>query len=104
MRLTGKWQSASRVIDPSGAATSNLHFGDLATFSLRTFVTPSQLPEMMGKHPWMRGLRLSLAVNNIFDAQQKVTDGNGLTPYAYQPAFTDPVGRTVLIGVRKVFF
>ena len=104
LRLTGQWESASRVLDPSGSPAADLHFDDLATFNLRAFVTPSQLPSMRGKHPWMRGLRVSLAVNNIFNARQTVTDGTGQTPYAYRPAFTDPLGRTVLIGVRKVFF
>ena len=104
LRLTGQWESASRVLDPSGTPAADLRFEDLATFNLRAFVTPSQLPGMRGKHPWMRGLRVSLAVNNILNTRQKVTDGTGATPYAYRPAFVDPLGRTVLIGVRKVFF
>ncbi len=103
LRLSGNWQSASRVTDPAGNPAGNLRFDDLATLNLRAFVTPSQLPGMMGKHPWMRGLRATVSVNNLFNSQQKVTDGTGETPFAYLPAFQDPLGRTVLVSVRKQF-
>jgi outer membrane receptor protein involved in Fe transport len=62
------------------------------------------VPGLIGKHPWMRGMRVSLAVNNLLNTRQKVTDGTGATPYAYQPAYLDPLGRTVMISVRKLFF
>lgn len=104
LRLTGQWQSATRVVDPSGTPSANLHFGSLATFNLRLFANPSQVPGLIGKHPWMRGMRVSLAVNNLLNTRQKVTDGTGATPYAYQPAYLDPLGRTVMISVRKLFF
>ena len=103
LRLSGNWQSSSRVTDPGGNPAGNLRFDDFATLNLRAFVTPSQLPGMMGKHRWMRGLRATVAVNNIFNTTQKVTDGSGETPFAYLPAFQDPLGRTILVSVRKQF-
>ena len=33
----------------------------------------------------------------------RVTNSLGLTPQAYQPAYRDPVGRTVMLELRKVF-
>jgi phosphoribosylformylglycinamidine (FGAM) synthase PurS component len=33
-----------------------------------------------------------------------VRDAAGATPISYQPAFLDPLGRTVRISLRKLFF
>ena len=104
LRFTGKWQSATRVVDTSSAGTSDLRFGDLATFSLRAFVNPSQLPGQMGKNTWLRGARISLSVDNILNTRQTVRDETGATPFAYLPAYRDPLGRTVSISLRKQFF
>lgn len=104
LRFTGKWQSATRVVDTSGTSTSELRFGDLATFSLRAFVNPSQLPGQMGKNGWLRGARISLSVDNILNTRQTVRDETGATPFAYLPAYRDPLGRTLSISLRKQFF
>jgi hypothetical protein len=44
LRLTGQWQSATRVVDPSGTPSANLHFGSLATFNLRLFANRPRCP------------------------------------------------------------
>jgi iron complex outermembrane receptor protein len=36
--------------------------------------------------------------------RQKVRDGRGATPLIYQPAYLDPLGRTVTLGLRKQLF
>ena len=61
------------------------------------------MPKLMAK-PWARGLRVSVGVNNIFDSRQHVRDANGDTPLRYQPAYLDPLGRTVSISIRKLIF
>jgi iron complex outermembrane receptor protein len=33
----------------------------------------------------------------------EVKDASGLTPYSFQPAFIDPLGRTWRISFRKLF-
>ncbi|HKX77356.1 MAG TPA: TonB-dependent receptor [Novosphingobium sp.] len=105
LRVTGKWQSASRIEDTSnGAGGTSLRFGSLTTFNLRLFATPAQIPGLIGKAEWLRGARISLGVNNLFDARQKVRDETGATPFAYQPAFLDPLGRTVTLEFRKLIF
>ena len=105
LRVTGKWQSASRIEDASnGAGGTSLRFGSLTTFDLRLFATPAQIPGLIGKAEWLRGARISLAVNNVFDSRQKVRDETGATPFAYQPAFLDPLGRTVTVTFRKLIF
>ncbi|MCK9540837.1 MAG: TonB-dependent receptor [Novosphingobium sp.] len=103
-RLTGKWQSAMTVGTSASSPAETLRFGSLTTFNLRIFANPSQIPGLIGKHEWLRGTRISLTVDNLFDERQKVRNGLGETPYAYLPAFRDPVGRTVSIFLRKQFF
>jgi len=96
LRLTGEWKSATNG--------GGLHFGDLATVDLRLFANLAQMPKLVEKAPFLRGMRVQLGVDNLFNAQQKVTDANGNVPFAYQPAFLDPVGRTVRLSIRKLFF
>ncbi|HEX7858405.1 MAG TPA: TonB-dependent receptor, partial [Sphingobium sp.] len=104
MRLTGNWQSTTHVVGSEDSPSSNLRFSDLATFNLRLFVNLGQRPELVGKMPWLRGARVQLGVSNIFNARQKVTDPNGLTPLAYRPGLIDPLGRTIQITLRKQLF
>ena len=40
---------------------------------------------------------------NLFDAQRRITDANGLVPINYQPGYTDPLGRYVELEWRKSF-
>jgi hypothetical protein len=37
---------------------------------------------------WMRGMRVSLNVNNLLDSRPEVRDAAGLTPINYQPAIS----------------
>ena len=53
--------------------------------------------------PWLKGFRLALVVDNIFDAQRRITDSTGTVRLRYQPGYTDPQGRYVELSLRKVF-
>jgi iron complex outermembrane recepter protein len=101
-RLTGDWRSATRV--SGSVAADDLRFSDLATVNLRIFANIGQLPWAIKSAPWLRGTRISLGVNNLFDARQRVTDNTGVTPISYLPGYLDPFGRTVRISIRKVLF
>ncbi len=102
VRLTGAWRSATRVTGV--VAADDLRFSDLGTINLRLFANIGQLPWAIKSAPWLRGTRISLGVNNLFDACQRVTDSTGATPLIYQPGYLDPFGRTVRISVRKMLF
>ena len=101
-RMTGSWQSATTV-DGFGTATGNLHFSSLAVANFRLFADLGQQPALI-RHRWARGMRLTLAVNNLLDTRQRVRDATGATPLAYQPDYLDPLGRTVRVSLRKLFF
>lgn len=104
LRLSGSYAGATRVRGTGLPGSSELLFGDLATFNLRAFVALDQQKWLVGDEPgFFRQARLSLRVNNIFDTRQRVTDADGLVPIRYQPFLIDPIGRFVEIEFRKLF-
>ena len=99
--LNGSWRSGYRL---NGAtANQDLYFSDQANFSLNLFADLSSQPQLLRAHPWLRGTRVQLQAQNLFDTRQSVRDALGFTPQAYQDDFRDPLGRTVRISVRKLF-
>jgi hypothetical protein len=106
-RLSLNWQSGTRVLtDPSGATTSpdDLYFSDLATINLRIFADLGQRRDLVRRAPWLRGTRISLAINNIADAKLDVRDRGGSVPIGYQRDLIDPLGRNLTLSLRKLFF
>ncbi|HUP66738.1 MAG TPA: TonB-dependent receptor [Sphingomicrobium sp.] len=99
-RIGANWRSGTTVNTLSG---DNLRFSPLATFDLRLFANPGDVPEMALKHPWLRGTQLRLEVKNFFDSRPKVHDALGNVPSNYQPDLLDPLGRTIMISFRKLF-
>ena len=96
LRLSGNYASGTDV--------DTLTFHDLATFDLRLFMNLEEQKWLTGETPgFFKGARLSLRVDNIFDARQRVTDENGIVPLGYQPDLVDPLGRVVSLELRKVF-
>ncbi len=85
-------------------ATQRLNFGSLATVGLRLFADLGQQPGLVRNNRWLRGTRISLGVDNLFNARQRVTDANGTVPINYQPGYLDPNGRVVRLTLRKLFF
>ncbi|MGQ0659658.1 TonB-dependent receptor domain-containing protein [Sphingosinicella sp.] len=102
-QLSGRWQSGTRVDGALGGAT-DLSFSDLATVNLRLFADLSQQRALVRRMPFLRGTRISVEFNNLFDQRIGVTDGNGVMPLSYQPGIVDPIGRSVTITLRKLFF
>ncbi|KQS03372.1 TonB-dependent receptor [Sphingomonas sp. Leaf357] len=103
-RLSGNWASGTRVNGGTAAAPELLNFGGLATANLRLFADLGQRLDLVKKHPWLRGARISIGVDNIFNSRQRVTDATGATPVGFQPDYLDPLGRSVKLTVRKLFF
>jgi len=99
-RLVGNLRSGTNVNTLTG---DNLRFSPLATFDLRLFANPGDMPEVAVKHPWLRGTQVQLRVDNIFDSKPKVHDATGAVPLNYQPDLLDPLGRTIMISFRKLF-
>ena len=104
MRLSANWRSGTQVVGGTALAPQTLNFDDLGTVNLRLFADLGQRLDLVKKHPWMRGMRMFIGLDNIANTRQRVTDASGLTPISYQPAYLDPLGRSVRISIRKLFF
>lgn len=104
--MTADWQSGTEVrglplVDDR--PSSDLFFSDIATVNLRLFANLGE-QSWVTRNPWLRGTRVTLAVNNLFNSRPDVTDAAGTTPLSYRPGFLDPLGRSVTIGIRKLLF
>ena len=103
-RLSANYQSGTTVNGGTATAPETLNFGDLATANLRLFADFGGRIDLVRKAPWLRGMRVTASVDNLFNTRQRVTDSTGTVPVSYQPAYLDALGRTVRISVRKLFF
>ncbi|WP_420144322.1 TonB-dependent receptor [Sphingobium sp.] len=102
-RLGIDWESGTHV-DGALGGNSRLDFGSLATANLRIFANLGQMQGLQRKVPFLRGARVSISIDNIFNQRRDVTDATGATPLRYQPGYLDPLGRTISISFRKLFF
>ncbi|AJR24454.1 MULTISPECIES: TonB-dependent receptor [Sphingobium] len=106
-RLSVDWESGTHVdgaLNGTAGGASRLDFGSLATVDLRLFANLGQMPSLVKNHPFLRGARISIGIDNLFNQRRSVTDANGTTPVRYQPGYLDPLGRAVTISFRKLFF
>jgi hypothetical protein len=102
LRATGNW-SAPVTVGATGAGGSDLRFGSVTKLNLRAFVNFDQKPKLIEDMPFLKGMRLSLKVDNLLDSRQRVTDANGVVPLSYQADYRDPRGRVIGIDLRKMF-
>ena len=99
-QLSANWRSGTRV---RSLTAGNLSFSPLATVDLRLFANLGDQPETVLKYPWLRGSSIRLEIANLFNARPKVRDSAGAVPLNYQADLLDPLGRTVMISLRKLF-
>ncbi|WP_066117409.1 TonB-dependent receptor [Blastomonas sp. CCH11-A4] len=52
---------------------------------------------------WLKGMRASIGITNLFNTRPQVRDDAGTVPLSYQPAYLDPLGRTFSFSLRKLF-
>ena len=105
-RLTANWQNGTTVQgvpNAGGGTSSDLRFSDVATVNLRLFANLGE-QSWVTQNPWLRGTRITLSVDNLFNSRPEVRDAAGLTPLGYRPDELDPLGRTVRLSIRKLFF
>ncbi|MFN3551495.1 MAG: TonB-dependent receptor domain-containing protein [Novosphingobium meiothermophilum] len=103
LRVSGTYTGGARI-DASGAPGSTaLHFAPIAMFNLRLFADLGRKEKLVEKVPFLKGSRISLSADNLFNAQQRVTDDSGAVPLRYQPGFLDPRGAVFELEFRKQF-
>ncbi|MFM5884854.1 MAG: TonB-dependent receptor, partial [Novosphingobium sp.] len=101
--VQGTWAAPTAVRASGAPGTSDLHFGALAKVNVNLFADLGRMPKLTKAVPFFKGARLSLGIDNLFDARQKVTDAGGAVPLSYQPDYLDPRGRVVSLSFRKLF-
>ncbi len=100
-RLSGNYTGSAELRGSGLPGSTDLFIDDLATVDLRLF---ADLGEVAGKEDgFLKGLRVSLRADNLFDGQRTVRDSNGVVPLRYQPLRLDPNGRYLGIELRKIF-
>lgn len=101
IRLSGRYLGEAVLRGSGVPGSSDLFFGDLATFDIRLFADLGQVFER--EDGVLKGLRVAFRIDNVFDGQRRVVDAGGAVPDAYDPRRLDPVGRYLGVDVRKVF-
>ena len=98
----GAWSGPTTLKASGAPGTSDLRFGSLAKVNLSVFADLGQVG-LAKQAPFFKGARVSLRVDNLFDARQKVKDGSRMVPLSYQPDYLDPRGRVIELEFRKMF-
>ncbi|MGU3392054.1 TonB-dependent receptor [Sphingomonas sp. M1A8_2b] len=93
----GRLQGPTRI--RSDLAASDLRF------SGRTWLVPygSLKVDQMVKRPWARNTTVQLTIENLLNDRIGVRDRLGRTPNRFQGAYIDPLGRSIRLGLRKLF-
>lgn len=101
--LNANWKESTRISGGS-SPTDDLTFSYLTTVNLNLFADLSSRQTWVAKYPWLKGARVSIGIENLFDQRLDVRDGLGETPLSYQPDYLDPLGRTFRVSLRKILF
>ncbi|QKG69987.1 TonB-dependent receptor [Erythrobacter mangrovi] len=101
VRLSGRYQGKAVLRGSGLPGSSDLFYGDIATFDVRLFADLGQILKQDGG--FLKGFRVAFVVDNVFDTRRRVTDAQGNVPDAFDPLRLDPVGRYLGIDLRKQF-
>jgi iron complex outermembrane receptor protein len=102
-QVNARYVGSSRIDGSGLPGSTDLFFDDYFTFNMRVFADLQQRTKLIEDVPLLKNTRITFAVNNVFDARQRVTDSTGAVPLRYQPFLIDPVGRFFEIELRKLF-
>lgn len=103
LRFNGTWTAPTNVRGTGAPGSGDLRFGALTKVSVRAFADLGQQKALTDLSPFFKNSRLSLKIDNVLDARQRVTDQSGVVPISYQPDLIDPQGRLITIEFRKQF-
>lgn len=112
LRAEGNYRSATRVdggatdggaVGGGDAGGGDLRFGALTAVNLRFFINLDERGKLTQKAKFLRGGRIALSIDNLFDDIIDVRDATGAVPLSLQRGFIDPVGRFFELSFRKRF-
>ncbi len=99
--LRANWTDSTRI---DGGTGPDLNFSGRTTVNLNLFVDLGARTSWVERYSWLKGARLQLGINNLFDSRTEVTSSAGDTPLNYQPDYLDPEGRSISLSLRKILF
>jgi outer membrane receptor protein involved in Fe transport len=99
-RLSARQRGVSFLTVGTLTAPDLLTFDRLFTVDLKVF---ADLGQLMPNNSMAKDVRLTIGFENLTNERQRVTNSLGTTPLSYQPIYRDPIGRTVMLELRKVF-
>jgi hypothetical protein len=99
--VNANWRAGTRV---DGGTGPDINFSDQATVNLNVFLDLNARTTWVERFPWLKGSRVNLGVQNLFDSRPEVTSSAGDVPLNYQPDYLDPQGRVVSLTFRKILF
>jgi iron complex outermembrane recepter protein len=103
LRFEGEYRGATRADGSGLPGSTDLFFSDRFSMNVFLFVSMDQRGNLTKKLPFLKGSRIALRFENVFDDYVKVRDAAGNRPLSYQRGFLDPQGRAVEISFRKRF-
>ncbi|WP_305701560.1 TonB-dependent receptor domain-containing protein [Novosphingobium sp.] len=103
MFLNGSWMAPATIRATGTPGSSDLRFGSVTKLRISAFADLGARAGLIKAAPFLKGSRVSLRVDNLFDSRQKVTDASGTVPLSYQPDYLDPRGRVIEVEFRKMF-
>lgn len=98
MQLNSNWKSGTFITAGTTSAPNRIEFDSLLRFDLQAF---TNLANFFPTNAFLKGTRISMNVDNLLDAKQRVRDQNGVTPLRYQPYLINALGRVVSLSFRK---
>jgi hypothetical protein len=102
-RLSADWRGPTTVTGGGAMSSGTLNFSDLTTINLRFWDDFTPQKALVTRYPFLRGLRVTFSVTNLFNQSISVRDTAGATPLIYESNYLDPTGRVIAINVRKLF-
>lgn len=100
VRLSATRRGVSFLRTGTVALPDLLTFESITKFDLRAY---ADLGSIVKKSKLAKGTKLTVTMENVTGGRQRVANIAGNVPIGFQPAYLDPVGRTVMVELRKVF-
>lgn len=99
--MNANWREGTQINGATDA--QDISFGGQTTVNLNVFADLNSRTSWVAKFPILKGARINLGVENLFDSRVDVRSAGDL-PLNYQPDFLDPQGRVIRISLRKILF
>ncbi len=95
IQIGARWRSGADVKDISAAERGSIRYAAFWTADAEISWTLRNSRSTNASRAW----RMWLSVENILNRRLSVRDSSGRTPLAFQPAFLDPIGRSLTIRI-----